>query len=289
MTIIGVILIVTFSSICIFTYNTSKRQTIKRLEQALMMPVAEKPGEAPFFPDNAHSNDRLHPHKDGFELPDLYTFSVLIDRSGAIIMNPEEESSAEEIEAIVGTVLRGNKNSGKVKGFNLLFAKKTTQCGTFIIFTSTAPINNSLKNTAIISAILCIVSFLIFFILIERIAHYTTRPVENAWRVQKQFVADASHDLKTPLTVILANTEILLSHKEDNIKEQEKWLNSTKEEAEKMNKLIIELLDLAKSEAMQKTVELSAINLSDITEKTALQFEPVAFDKRITVSSIFLI
>ena len=71
---------------------------------------------------------------------------------------------------------------------------------------------------------------------------------QKAVRHRKQFVADASHDLKTPLTVILANNDILEPHTDQSVESQQKWIDSTGEEALKMKGLVTQMLDLAKSE-----------------------------------------
>ena len=72
--------------------------------------------------------------------------------------------------------------------------------------------------------------FLISFFL----SAWVVRPVERSWAQQRQFVADASHELKTPLTVILANTGILLSHPDETIAQQQRWVRNTQEEAVNM-------------------------------------------------------
>lgn len=81
-----------------------------------------------------------------------------------------------------------------------------------------------------------------FFVISLFLSAWALRPVERAWERQRQFVADASHELKTPLTVILANTGILLSHREDTINAQRQWVENTKEEAGRMKTLVDELL-----------------------------------------------
>lgn len=116
------------------------------------------------------------------------------------------------------------------------------------------------------------------------LAKWALRPAENAWNRQQQFVADASHELKTPLTVILANLRILLSHKEDSIASQECWIKNTQSEAESMKNLVEELLFLARSDANLASVPKSAQNLSDLTWNTLLLFEPVAYEQGVTIS-----
>jgi signal transduction histidine kinase len=69
---------------------------------------------------------------------------------------------------------------------------------------------------------------------------------------QKNFIADASHELKTPLTVILTNSGILRSHKNDTVDTQIKWIDSTYEEATHMKELVDKLLLLAKTDNLNE-------------------------------------
>ena len=104
------------------------------------------------------------------------------------------------------------------------------------------------------------------------ISHLISKPVEEVFIKQKNFIADASHELKTPLSVITASAEAL----EKNPNEK-KWLNNIKNETSRMNDLVIELLDLAKTE--NNNLELSIGNLSKTVELVALSFEGIAFEK----------
>ena len=89
--------------------------------------------------------------------------------------------------------------------------------------------------------------------------------------------------MKTPLTVILANTEIIKTHA--GSEESKKWLSSTKAEAERMKRLVDSMLELSSTEFSDERVVLSEINFSEITERTVLQMEAVAFDKSTYVES----
>ena len=131
-----------------------------------------------------------------------------------------------------------------------------------------------LKNSIVFFAFL----ELVFIIIAKLISNWISKPVEESFEKQKDFIADASHELKTPLSVITASAEAL----ENNPKEK-KWLNNIKSESERMNNLIIDLLDLAKTE--NGNLELSMGNLSKAVELTTLTFEGIAFEKNINLDS----
>ena len=121
------------------------------------------------------------------------------------------------------------------------------------------------------------------FLLSIFFSRWTLRPVEHAWNQQKQFVADASHELKTPLTVILANTAILRSHPRDTIADQRQWVESTQVEALRMQDLVNDMLELARPDDDRASAEtaFSVVDPSDLVENLALQFESVAFERNV--------
>ena len=128
-------------------------------------------------------------------------------------------------------------------------------------------------------------ALLAFFGISIVLARWAVRPVEEAWNKQQRFIADASHELKTPLTVIRANDSILLSMPDATIKDQQQWIESTEAEAQLMQDLVNDMLYLAKSDSSRVPLEYSTVNMSDIVNTQLLQFESVAFEKDVEFES----
>lgn len=108
------------------------------------------------------------------------------------------------------------------------------------------------------------------------LARVVTRPVERAWRQQRQFLSDASHELKTPLTVILSNAELLQGEALDE--RPERWADNIRSEAGQMRTLVEEMLTLARADNAAPTAQLTEVNLSDLALDAVLAFEAVAFE-----------
>ena len=99
------------------------------------------------------------------------------------------------------------------------------------------------------------------------------RPVEHAFERQKRFIADASHELKTPLTIINANAEVLSSSPEPD-----KWIANILEQTQRMNVLIRDLLNLAKLDSTIPREHFTQFNLSSAVSASSLFFESCAFE-----------
>ena len=102
---------------------------------------------------------------------------------------------------------------------------------------------NRLQSLLRMSIIIFIILEMIIIIISTKITSWIIKPVIETFNKQKQFITDASHELKTPVAVIMANAEAL-----ENEPEETKWLENIKSESERMNELISNLLDLAKLE-----------------------------------------
>ena len=166
-----------------------------------------------------------------------------------------------------------------------MYVKRNDLENTLIVFASNTSLFENLRNSIFINTGLFLGSMIIILFISLGLSWLAVKPVKKAWEQQKQFVADASHELKTPLTVILANNNIMMSHKSSTVEQEQKWLESTEDEAQHMKQLIDQMLFLAKSDAGENQLQLSEVNFSEIVEGSALNFEPVAFEKEVLIDT----
>ena len=130
-----------------------------------------------------------------------------------------------------------------------------------------------------------IMLFAIFIISLS-FANRAIKPIAEAWERQKQFVADASHELKTPLSIINANYDVLLTNQEETIQSQLKWLDYIKIGTDRMTKLINDLLSLAKMEDVRFPIQKVTFNMSDAINDVILSMEPVVAEKDIKLTHL---
>lgn len=209
-------------------------------------------------------------------------FSVLIDEDGRISTLKKENVTISD--ALIANLTEETLESGKQQGIlldmQLRFLVMKTGEGTKIAFADMGREIASLQKLILSLFLIGLGGLVAFFFISLFISGWILRPVEKAWKQQRQFIADASHELKTPLTVILANIGILLSHPTDKIEDQLKWVENTHAETLRMKQLVEDLLFLAKSDADRGEMFKRALfNLSDALWSCILPFEPLAYEK----------
>ncbi len=233
-------------------------------------------------------NNNLHPSINMQNVNDkLYdiSFAVVLDDKDRIVSTTQTNLDKNDIKDAVKYALEWDSERGNYRNIKVSFFRRATPNGVVISFLSREHLNDSLKENALQSAIIGLIFMTISALISIHFAKVAVAPVEKAWEQQKQFLADASHDLKTPLTVILANNNIIASHKDQTVESQMKWIESTSEEAGRMTELVNKMLELAKSEATKDELRIGEIDLSELVENSILQFEVVAFERNISIES----
>ena len=136
-----------------------------------------------------------------------------------------------------------------------------------------------LKITIIVTIVIGALGLIMVYIIAKKISETIVKPVSDSFEKQKQFVSDASHELKTPLAVIEANADVL----QDKISEN-KWITYIQNEVQSMNKLVNDLLILARMENIN-TSNIQKIDLSKEVQMSVSVFESIMYEKKIILET----
>ena len=136
-----------------------------------------------------------------------------------------------------------------------------------------------LKTTIIIAIVMGALGLVIIYIIAKKISKTIVKPVADSFEKQKQFVSDASHELKPPLAVIEANADVL----QDKVGEN-KWITYIQNEVQSMNKLVNDLLVLARMENTN-TINSQKFNLSKEVQMSVSVFESIIYEKKIKLET----
>lgn len=277
MLLVTIVLLIAFASLLVSHKQRLAEESDIALQRALAIPDGhlEKPMIGKPRPDDFKTVQNNVP-----------VFTVILDETGQIISTNQQsvDIDSETLQQAVDYVQNADQPYGIIPALSLRYRMKITDSGFKIAFADRTYELNSQRNLLLTSLIVAIGGFIAFLFVSILLSNMALRPVEHAWQEQNRFVADASHELKTPLTVILANLGILQTHTNDTVGSQMKWISNTQTEAERMKHLIDDLLFLAKAEhatALTKTL----VNVSDLVLCRLLPFESIAFERGVTIES----
>lgn len=288
MTLVTIILIAILTSIYLFMAQGERLQTsqfMKNVADTESFPLKNVP---PMFEKNYPKN--MPKDRPGFMFapnPSLYanSFLVVIDESGEISLRyfSSDFNIDDESDTVLNFInLAKTKNTPegiiKVNNSEVRFFIKNEPHRQVIVFTDRSSEIATLTRLLWVCIIIGLLSLMGFLVISIILSKWAIKPMEKAWEKQKEFVADASHELKTPLTVIATNADVVLSNPLDQIKDQAKWLSYIKTETERMTKLVNDLLYLAKMDDEEILKHKMNFNLSDALMDICLPFECVVFE-----------
>lgn len=308
--LIGLVLFIMNAVIMVYSYHTSVDE-LKTVMQQKIEPyntirniLKEQPriedGAAPEKPDGSNdkaNDERMPGTTDDFnakmpphdmpenDLSDKYSKSVYvffynIHEENVSIVSKDELQNNNELLGTAQKIYAQTNDFGFLKAENLYYYKQSTPnelkisiaSGNFILF--------SMLELFAVLMFIFFLAMLIFYFISKKLANRAAKPLEDAIAREKQFITDASHDLKTPLTVILSNADILSRNQACTVSEMSKWIDFTKQAASNMKELIEQMLVLSESETKTE-IQKEDVNISDIAEKNALVMESVAYEKNI--------
>ena len=215
--------------------------------------------DRPYKPDG--------PHKDGFP-PRYILVSLDGDRISEISSSEGFPPNEDAIKKMTIQVIEEKKEFARIDFYYYSYEE-----GKILYLDATADIN-SMNNTLLISAIICSSSFLLISLFAFLISSLVIKPYEKLYQKEKTFITDASHELKTPLSIIHTNNEILKETYPDD-----RWVKSNLSQTERMEKLIHELISLSKLEELRGNISKEDFNISDLLLDAIVPYEGV-FEKK---------
>ncbi|MBO7175651.1 MAG: HAMP domain-containing histidine kinase [Spirochaetaceae bacterium] len=157
---------------------------------------------------------------------------------------------------------------------SFLYIKKNTNQGSLVALADFTREMKTAGRMMLVSVGIYLLSIMISAAVAWFVAKRSVRPVQEAFETQKQFIADAGHELKTPISVVAANADALSGEIGDN-----KWLNYIKSETNRMARLINDLLYLAKNDAGRMPLVYSSVDVSRVVEAAVLPFESIVYEQ----------
>ena len=271
------LLAVTLTAIVLSEYVENRKQSADMLDRYVALySLDNPPGEEPGIPRDL---DRQGPPEESsvFRLSTFYS-AAISEQDEVLFIDAGRNGlySEKELIGFAEDILKAGGSSGKVG--DLLYRVEVREGYTLVAFMDNTVVSESLssliRHTLIAGGIALIVLFFVAVFLSRRII----KPLEENDRRQKQFVSDAGHELKTPVSVISTNAELLSRQLGAN-----EWLDNIRYENERMGYLITQLLDLSRAENAQ--VQLEELDLSRLVTGEVLPFESVAFERGLSVRS----
>lgn len=183
----------------------------------------------------------------------------------------------DELDGYIEKVVSSNVDVGWLSLLKLKYNKRTEEGLVKIVLSNGSLSRRNNAPYLIISGGTLLIGIACYFVISLSLAKIALKPVEDSWSKQRQFVADASHELKTPLSVIMANTEIIASHQDETVASQMKWIENTRAESKRMADLVADLLFLAKHDDGHQAPK-EVVNLSDCIETSALGYDAVFYE-----------
>ena len=217
---------------------------------------------------------------DNMMIMDYEVYTVRI-KNGIInnIISHGEISSNFAIDNVIQNIIESDKKFyiGNLYTNNYAYNYKRNNT---IVIINLSTINSRFNMILFESILIFIILEIIIYFISLKMTKWIIKPAEEAFNKQKDFIADASHELKTPLAVIIGSADELKSDKKNA-----KYVENIKYESERMNKLIASLLDLSKLENGVNIENYKEENLSKIIEKIVLTFEGIAFENNVLIDT----
>ncbi len=261
MLFVTAVLLAVFAGV-FFTAKVSLRQnTEQQLQQALQL----------------GTKDSFRPGTDsGSSLP-CFVAEVYPNGTMHVIGSSYYQLDDHVLRDIVKQCLAQSDHAGVLEDYHLRYLRQTDPLSLRIAFTDSTLEQQTLRSLVETCLRIGLAAIAVLLACSYFLSGLITKPVEQAWQEQRRFLSDASHELKTPLTVILSSADLLAEHTAEN-NVAAPYVDNIRSESRRMRSLVEDMLTLSRTESGQQTLQPDTVDLTDLAMDTALRFEPVAYE-----------
>ncbi len=192
-------------------------------------------------------------------------------------------SDGDFLDHLVRQIVSSPKRLGVLPEYNLRYYRLDAPASQYLVFADISSEMATLDGLRTTCLIIGGVSFLAFLWVSVLLSKWAVKPVDRAWKQQRDFVAAASHELKTPLTVIMANAELMQDpdYGEEN---RAKFLDNILVMSRQMRRLVEQMLTLAQTDSAQSRESFAPVDLRLLVSHSILTFEPVFYERGLSLS-----
>ena len=248
-------------------YRTTNQQT-----DAIIRLIAENEGQLPEYKEESSDDSSYITKETKFS---TRYFTIEIDENNEIVstnMKNIATVSSDDLENIVKSI---SEKEGYYENFKYRVIYKDSN--RLIIFLDCTMQLRSLKHTTIRSVNIVVIGWIIVLVIISVLSKKILNPIIQNMEKQKQFITNASHELKTPLAVITADIDVL----EMSVGEENEWLQSIKSQTNRLDTLIKSLLNLANVEEGKTRLEITEFSITDVVNEEIKDFKSLLQDKKV--------
>lgn len=254
MVLLGIILAVVIH----FTGQNMQMQSVN-----MMRTIAARPFQ---------QGDLGKSHGEEVRLP---FFTVQISSRGELLTASGgyfDLTDREYIQQIVNAALLSEQETGELAEHDLRYLKSASPRGVTIVFSDTTTERSTLKHLFYSCLAIFFAAMAVFLGISILLSRWVIKPVETAWDQQRQFVSDASHELKTPLAVIMANAELMHSE-ESELADCRQYSGNILSTTYQMRSLVENLLEMARVDNGALKMDFTAVDLSELVSDAVLSFQ----------------
>ncbi len=244
-----------------------------------MMPAPDE-SEAPDGRERDDGKDRRQFQRFDGEAPFRWRyFSVTLDESGEASAIDVRNIATVDEETALSMALAAAKK-GREKGFsgNYRYLGVKESAGTRWTFLNRELELGTARTFLLTSSLISLTGFVMVFLLLVPLSARIVRPIAQSYEKQKRFITDAGHELKTPITIIRADADVL----GEDLRENE-WIADIRKQTERLSTLTNDLIYLSRMEEERKP-QMTDFPLSEIVQETAKPFQAVALTQNKTFS-----